>query len=80
MHILDYTHEVYLDLEDRESVDPGHKTGEGGFPGSTHTNQQQMALHDVHVKLYICTCMCTHTKVSTCIKKHYLARDQALPV
>lgn len=37
-------HTPYLDLEDREAVDPSYKTGKGGLPGTTHTNQQQVTL------------------------------------
>lgn len=48
---LTHTHVFYapilhLDLEDRESIDPGHEPGQGRLTSSTHTNQQQMTLEE----------------------------------
>ena len=50
-HTCTHTHDavhlfadIYLDLEDRESIDPGHEPGQGRLTSSTHTNQQQMTL------------------------------------
>ena len=36
--------QTHLDLEDRESIQPGNKPGEGGLSCTTHADQQQVSL------------------------------------
>lgn len=35
-----------LDLEDRQAIDPGNKTREGGLSSSTDTNKQEVTLQE----------------------------------